>query len=117
MVENLKELQEWGLDYEDVVTFKVKGEWYEYSVENDYLRIQDSSDGNDNNNAIFQVLGIKDPATFAEKHYGYKVSGGGWPEFEDEDYVALIRLVSILYMMIGGMDWKEYFEATLAPNE
>ncbi len=95
----LKELEERKeLQLDDIVKFTIKEQIIEYRVKYNYLKNSKSSPGD--NDKIFKVLNI-DKNEIAEKGYKYKaLRDGYWPCSEDNDFLALTRLVKELYLMI-----------------
>ncbi len=45
------------------------------------------------NREVFDRLGVKDPAAFCSKAYGYPSEGGDWPQCRRRDFAALTRAV------------------------
>jgi hypothetical protein len=71
----------------------------QYTVTRRYLE----SDCDHSNVDIFRYLGIADTNAednLCKKMYGYPHLGGGWPEYETDDYPAATRLVNGLFDMI-----------------
>jgi hypothetical protein len=57
----------------------------------------------ESNEAIFDKISIEDSAeSLASKAYGYRATGGCWPECNNGDYEALTRLVLVLLAFIEG---------------
>ncbi len=66
-----------------------------YQVTTNYL-----NNPSDRNDKIFDILNIKDKYTFCSYHYGYQVSIGSWPEYKNDDFSAVTRLVKALFKII-----------------
>jgi hypothetical protein len=59
------------------------------------------------NGEIFTRLGITDRYAFCEKAYGYKPGRGDWPQYRDDDYRALTRLVRKLFIRLRKITTTE----------
>jgi len=58
------------------------------------------------NDEIFDKLGIRDKKNFCEKAYGYKPSGGNFPQCKIKDYPALTRVAMALFKKAEGKERK-----------
>ncbi len=94
------------LELDDIVIFTVKEEIMIYKVKTCWLHSLTNT-----NYRIFTVLKIN-KAQISEKTYEYnepikfKDKEGYWPEFKDNDYPALTRLVKELYTIIEEREPK-----------
>jgi len=78
------------------IKFIVGDDFYVYEVSSSYLDLRKSSAGY-TNAAIFNALGISEDEKYelATKYYGYSISQGVWPSYQDYD--AATELVKHLY--------------------
>lgn len=93
--QNLKELGNNTLSYDDIVYFYFDGRQLKYSVQSNHL----SNCIKSNNAEIFSILDIN-KSDFCNCYYGYCNHGGDWPTCNREDYRALTRVVIALYQEI-----------------
>lgn len=92
------------------ITFKLKGEEYDYTVEDDYL---DYDDGD--NDMIFHALGITSNSSqlaFCKRAYGYAPIDNDYDEFPSykmDDYQAAERLIDAIKAECRkqNADWEE----------
>ena len=95
-IDNYKDFSE--VEEGDKVTFEFNGDTYVYTVEAGYLGIERGA-----NSKILDVLGIEDHCEFCSKAYGYSaedVGDLGFPECEDEDYDALLKVICAIFERI-----------------
>ena len=88
----------------DHVIFDYKGRTINYEVSEGFL-----SAGFINNDEIFGRLGMnpREKYEFASAAYGYKVTGGAWPNANIDRFKALTRLVRAIYDKISPSSWQE----------
>lgn len=103
-ITNLKELNKRKiLNFEDIIVFTINKEKIEYEVDANYLHNRIYS-----NEYIFKILKLN-KIEFTETHYGYNkrrrtINDEYWPEYKNNDYEAITRVVKELYKIIGEKD-------------
>lgn len=100
--QNLKELGNNTLSYDDIVYFYFDGRQLKYSVQSNHLSNMFKCD----NAEIFSILDIN-KSDFCNCYYGYCNHGGDWPTCNTEDFAALTRVVQALYREIECRKIKE----------
>jgi hypothetical protein len=109
----LKDLDHYILQKDDVVDFRVKNKQGEsfhlkYNVEENFLMnernvLQASPPVKWCNDGIFRILEL-DPYEFCSKYYGYTTYAGGWPFYKNCDFEAVTNVVKALYTLIETMN-------------
>ena len=97
-----------GLEYGQIVTFRLGEDEYHYEVFDHFLSYGGRSYGG-SNDAIFDALGISNHQKYlmASAAYGYQHNCGDWPAFRENDYEAAYRLVKELYDLCNIYNSKE----------
>lgn len=108
-IHNLKELNALGRDLkiDDEIYFTTKNKTFRYQIWDCHVINKNDTD----NNAIFKYLRLDREETkkLAEKNYGYNIkrenmynlSSSDWPEFEENDFRAIERLIREIYKLLG----------------
>lgn len=83
----IKKEIKFAFDVGDDITFTVNGETLMYRILSNYLSCY-----HDNNNVLFQRLGVNKKAEMSEV-YGYEAGSGYWPTCKDNDMLNHIAKI------------------------
>lgn len=110
------------LKHGKIIVFHLRDDEYIYEVHNiergddkDCGLFLDIKGGVLPNYVIFEDLDL-DAKDFAEKHYGYPIITGDWPEAKRNDFDALQRLINALHMECNIQNLK-YHTKDESPQE
>jgi len=93
VIKSLQDLMDVGCKVKHGTKLEING--MKMTVSSSYLLIESGS-----NEEIFDELDL-DKKSFCKKAYGYEPSGGDCPSCDDEDYKALARLATALFVEAG----------------
>lgn len=108
--DNYKILYKNSLKIKDIIRFKYNDKVYEYEVREQYLHSPKGSNG-----IIFAELELN-KYNVATTAYGYLCGDGSWPEYNNQDYKALARLVIFLFEEIEKRENSKAFTKSILSN-
>ena len=108
--DNYKTLHKNSLGYGDIIRFMYNHKVYTYEVRKNYLHNSKS-----HNDEIFNELELNTYST-TTKIYGYQSGDGVWPEYHDQDYQAITRLVIFLFEEIEKRENPKAFTKSTLSN-
>lgn len=108
--DNYKILYKNSLRIKDIIRFKYNDKVYKYEVREQYLH---NTKGY--NDIIFAELELN-KYNVATTAYGYLCGDGSWPEYNNQDYKALARLVIFLFEEIEKRENPEVFTKSISSN-
>lgn len=107
---NYKILYKNSLKIKDIIRFTYNQKIHTYEVKENYLHNYKGR-----NDSIFIELEL-DKYLEATKAYGYPCGDGLWPEYNNQDYQALTRIVIFLFEEIEKRENPKAFTKSISNN-
>lgn len=108
--DNYKTLYKKSLGLGDIIRFIYNHKVYTYEVKEEYLH-----NYRGHNDEIFTVLYLNKYSE-TKKAYGYIGGNGAWPEYINQDYQAITRLVIFLFEEIEKRENPKAFTKSILSN-